>query len=54
MYAIRSYYAILADDAAFVPVHWQNLSWGAKKNVGVEGIINPLDLPHYGDLKVGE
>jgi len=45
---------ILADDAAFVPVHWQNLSWGAKKNVGVEEIINPLDLPHYGDLKVSE
>lgn len=40
------------DDAAFIPLHWQNLSWAAKKNFKIEPIVNGMDYPHYGDLKV--
>ncbi|MFN2352934.1 MAG: ABC transporter substrate-binding protein [Desulfopila sp.] len=43
---------ILYDDAAFVPFHWQNHSYGAKKNVRVDPIINALNFPYFGDLVV--
>ena len=43
---------ILYDDAAFVPFHWQNHSYGAKKNVGVAPIINTMNFPYFGDLVV--
>lgn len=38
------------DDAAFVPLHWQNLSWASKKNVMTEGIVNVMNFPYFGDL----
>lgn len=41
---------ILYDDAAFVPFHWQNHSYGAKKNVKVDPIINALNFPYFGDI----
>ena len=43
---------ILYDDAAFVPFHWQNHSYGAKKNVDVMPIINTMNIPYFGDLVV--
>ncbi|MCG8687410.1 MAG: ABC transporter substrate-binding protein [Desulfobacterales bacterium] len=43
---------ILYDDAAFVPYHWQNHSYGAKKNVRVKPIINAMNFPYFGDLVV--
>jgi peptide/nickel transport system substrate-binding protein len=43
---------ILYDDAAFVPFHWQLLSYGAKKNIRVEDIINAQDFPYIGDLVI--
>ena len=43
---------ILYDDAAFVPFHWQNHSYAAKKNVRVDPIINALNFPYFGDLVV--
>ena len=43
---------ILYDDAAFVPFHWQNHSYGAKKGVEVEPIINTMNFPYFGDLVV--
>jgi peptide/nickel transport system substrate-binding protein len=43
---------ILYDDAAFVPFHWQNHSYGAKKNVDVAPIINTMNFPYFGDLVV--
>ncbi len=43
---------IAHDDAAFVPLHWQNLSWAAKKNVMLEPIVNVMDFPYFGDLVV--
>lgn len=41
---------ILYDDAAYVPFHWQNHSYGALKGVEVAPIINTMNFPYYGDL----
>jgi peptide/nickel transport system substrate-binding protein len=43
---------ILYDDAAFVPLHWQNLAWGARNNVEAEPVVNAMDFPYLGDLVV--
>lgn len=43
---------ILYKDAAFVPLHWQNLAWGAKSNLQIEPIVNGLNQPYFGDLVV--
>ncbi len=41
---------ILYDDAAFIPLHWQNLSYGAKKNIDVQPVINTMNFPYFGDM----
>ncbi|WP_025898034.1 ABC transporter substrate-binding protein [Sneathiella glossodoripedis] len=41
---------ILYDDAAFVPLHWQNLAWAARKGVDIEPIVNVMNFPYLGDL----
>jgi peptide/nickel transport system substrate-binding protein len=41
---------LLYDDAAFVPLHWQNISWAAWKRVDLEPIVNALNNPYFGDL----
>lgn len=46
--------ATLYNDAAFVPLHWQNLAWGAKSNVHAKEIVNAMDFPYFGDLVVDE
>jgi len=43
---------ILYDDAAFVPFHWQNLAWAARKGVHVERIVNAMNFPYLGDLVI--
>lgn len=43
---------IMYDEAAFIPLHWQDLAWGAKKNVGAEAVINVMDFPYFGDLVI--
>lgn len=43
---------ILYKEAAFVPLHWQNLAWGAKSNLDVAPIVNALNQPYFGDLVV--
>ncbi|WP_282078650.1 ABC transporter substrate-binding protein [Epibacterium ulvae] len=43
---------ILYEDAAFVPLHWQNLAWGARKGIHAEEIVNALNFPYFGDLVV--
>ncbi|WP_107851451.1 ABC transporter substrate-binding protein [Oceanimonas marisflavi] len=45
---------ILYDDAAFVPLHWQDLAWGARNNVQAEAVVNAMDFPYLGDLVVEE
>ena len=44
---------ILYDDAAFIPLHWQMLSWaGSDKLVNAEKIVNVMDFPYFGDLNM--
>lgn len=45
---------MLHDDAAIVPLHWQNLAWAAAKNVNAEPILNVMNFPYLGDLVVTE
>lgn len=42
----------LYDDAAFVPLHWQDLAWASKKNVKAEPILNVMNFPYLGDLVI--
>ena len=43
---------ILYDDAALLPLHWQHLSWAARKNIRIEPIVNVIDMPYLGDLVI--
>lgn len=43
---------ILYNEAAFIPLHWQDLAWGAKNGVHAEKIVNALNFPYFGDLVV--
>jgi len=38
------------EDAAFVPLHWQNLAWAARNGVDIEPIVNVMNFPFIGDL----
>jgi len=42
----------LYNEAAFVPLHWQNLAWGSKSTLDVAPIVNALNFPYFGDLVV--
>ncbi|BES73339.1 ABC transporter substrate-binding protein [Marinobacter nanhaiticus D15-8W] len=42
----------LYEDAAFVPLHWQDLAWASKKNVQIEPILNVMNFPYLGDLVI--
>lgn len=44
----------LYNDAAFVPLHWQNLAWGAASNVDIKPIVNAMNYPYFGDLVVNK
>ncbi len=42
---------ILHEDAAFVPLHWQMLSWaGSDKIKNPDEIVNVMNFPYFGDL----
>lgn len=43
---------ILYDDAAFVPLHFQDLAWAARKGVNIEPIVNVMNFPYLGDLVI--
>lgn len=44
---------ILYDDAAFIPLHWQMLSWaGSEKLVNADKIVNVMNFPYFGDLNM--
>ncbi|QJB58529.1 ABC transporter substrate-binding protein [Pseudodesulfovibrio sp. zrk46] len=43
---------ILFDDAAFIPLHWQNLSWASKKDMNTEDIVNVMNFPYFGNLVI--
>ena len=42
----------LFQDAAFIPLHWQNLAWAARKGVDLDPIVNALNFPYLGDLVI--
>ncbi|PID66561.1 MAG: nickel/dipeptide/oligopeptide ABC transporter substrate-binding protein [Gammaproteobacteria bacterium] len=43
------------DEAAFVPLHWQNLAWGySKKITNMKDNVNLRNFPLFGDLVVEE
>ncbi len=52
--ALKKLEGILYKEAAFIPLHWQNLAWGARKGVHAESIVNALNFPYFGDLVVDE
>lgn len=42
---------ILYDEAAFIPLHWQMLSWaGSDKLKNADDIVNVMNFPYFGDL----
>ena len=43
---------ILYEDAAFVPLHWQHLSWAGKENLQIKPIVNVMNFPYFGDLVI--
>lgn len=43
---------IIYDEAGFVPLHWQDLSWASRKNVHIEKVINVMNFPYLGDLVI--
>ena len=43
---------ILFDDAAFIPLHWQNLAWAVRKGVQIDKVVNVMNLPYLGDLVI--
>ncbi len=45
---------ILFDDAAYLPLHWQDLSWAANKDVKISKIVNKMNFPYVGDLVSGK
>ncbi len=49
---LRKIERILYDDAALVPLHWQHLSWAARKNVDIGAVVNVIDMPYLGDLVI--
>lgn len=44
----------LYDDAAFIPLHWQNLAWASAANVDIEPVVNVMNFPYLGDLVIEE
>ncbi len=42
----------LYEDAAYIPLHWQNLSWASKDNMNTEAIVNVMNFPYFGDLVI--
>lgn len=44
---------ILFDEAAFIPFHWQMLSWaGSAKLKNANDIVNVMNFPYFGDLNM--
>ena len=39
-------------EAGFVPLHWQNLAWAARKGVEIEWVVNAFNFPYLGDLVI--
>ncbi|SDK99460.1 peptide/nickel transport system substrate-binding protein [Modicisalibacter muralis] len=42
----------LYEDAAFIPLHWQDLAWAARDGVNIAPVINVMNFPYLGDLVI--
>jgi len=40
------------DEAGFVPLHWQDLSWASKTGMNTADIVNVMNFPYLGDLVI--
>lgn len=49
---LRQVEQILYDEAAFIPLHWQHLSWAGRRNLGIAAVVNMQNFPYYGDLVI--
>ncbi|MCE5243631.1 MAG: ABC transporter substrate-binding protein [Desulfobacteraceae bacterium] len=43
---------ITYNDAAFIPLHYEPLAWGTKKNLNTEEVVNVMDFPHFEKLVI--
>lgn len=39
-------------DAAFIPLHYEPLSWASKKGMNTADVVNIQDFPYFGDLEI--
>jgi peptide/nickel transport system substrate-binding protein len=39
-------------DAAFIPLHWQNLAWAGRNGVNLDPVVNAFNFPYLGDLVI--
>ncbi|HSH49993.1 MAG TPA: ABC transporter substrate-binding protein [Halomonas sp.] len=44
----------LYDEAAYIPLHWQDLAWAAANNVEIEPVLNVMNFPYLGDLIIND
>ena len=49
---LRRAEGILIDEAAFVPLHWQNLAWASRRSIDFRPVVNVMNFPYLGDLVV--
>lgn len=49
---LQSVEKALYDDAAFIPLHWQDLAWAAQNEVQIEPVLNVMNFPYLGDVVV--
>ena len=43
---------IVYNDAGYVPLHWQHLSWAGKDNLQIKPIVNVMNFPYFSDLVI--
>jgi peptide/nickel transport system substrate-binding protein len=44
---------IIYEEAAYIPLHWQHLSWAVGPGVkNAKEIVNVMDFPYFGDLVI--
>ncbi len=49
---LREIESRIYQDAGFMPLHWQNLAWAARRGVNINPVVNALNFPYLGDLVI--
>ncbi|MBB3229913.1 ABC transporter substrate-binding protein [Halomonas stenophila] len=44
----------LHEEAAFIPLHWQDLAWASADRVDIAPVLNVMNFPYLGDLVIAE